>query len=270
VSEVGPIQAWSLESNKCGPWSSLPQWIPLRKNDFSIQFSRYAKANLELSRFQLDIDGLYLKLNMKQNICNRPHYQKKTVNAERHIFFDDEMKRWVICPRGDLRKGILAKSTGESLFEGWSICVQRGVDEISFTSPPPDVGVNAVAQTRPEVPQVSKAHESTPQNFHSETQTENGQMLESKLTIDDLNEYFKMENFFSNTLKWSQSNHNVLIFSHLTKTVNILTSENQYTNFHPDLKKFLLLNGISCGKPSQIFPSRYGEILAAITEVNIY
>ena len=94
------------------------------------------------------------------------------------------------------------------------------------------------------------------------TGREEGDKTKEELRKEVVNEYLEMENLFSKTLKWSESNHESLLFSNENHVVSFLSLDpkKMVDEMHPNLVDFLEENSIPIGESLKDFNARHEQL----------
>ena len=233
-------------------WRSSCQWRT-HKGAIAKEVKRkaggYEGHAMELSGFPRDTEnGLYLRQPPYDDINKKPHYIKLEP-TRRHLFHTGF--RWVICPVCTLEEGFLANSGS---FNRWDIKPPDAQE--------PNVKINLV-QFKDEEDVVVQEEGNI---YMVDEETED--LLHRR--EEELEEYLRLEKLFERTKKWSESNHECLLFSNTNHIVSFMSMNPQKMeeSMHPNLLAFLKQNRFTVGESLDQISKKHESILGALTEVH--
>ena len=160
------------------------------------------------------LNGMYLRQPPYDNIDNQPHYiiMKSVFQERRHLFFSKNANSWRICPLCNEDDGSLAISSSDKITGRWQVIGEPIIArEVKITP----VTMSDLT-TRHIRKRVTKEEEEGEEKEKEEKEFSGAEKL-------IVNEYLEMESLFEKTLKWSDSNHESLLFSNRTHVVSFLS-----------------------------------------------
>ena len=215
--------------------------------------SGYQGEAIELTGLPRDSEnGIYIRQPPYDDINQKPHYIKLE-GTRRHLFHTG--RRWVICPVCTLDEGFLANAGG---FNRWDV---KPTDANE-----PNVRIVILRQGNLSGDAaVLGAHEEG-NNYLLDEETED--LLNQR--EEDFQEYLRLEKLFATTKKWSESNHECLLFSNTNHIVSFMSMdpEKMEERMHPNLLSFLKQNRFTVGESLDQISQKHGLILGALTEVH--
>ena len=190
------------------------------------------------------LDGWYIE-RWKKYVNGKTHYVKAAGGTICHMFFNPQMKCWVISDSLNGKEPPKArKSSLQSSGVGpWEIRVVKPLTSVLF---------------KPALEQPERRGEEE-EDPHPQDEAKGA-----------LNDYLEMENFFAGTLKWGESSHDSLLFSNNSQTASFLSLDPKAMKgrMHPQLKQFLIKNKISFDADLNGMSNRCRfALLGALTEV---
>ena len=249
IEQTGPSYSCSSSSDLHSVWISSPSWEKSKfitaklVSDSSTQAfrgecvlisgcSRLAPGSSASSKE----DGLYKRLPKYDDINQCAHYLKDNTNNggyRRHLFYSSY--RWQVSPVCNEDQGMFIQTLSQDLEGEWQYI-------------PPDVEEkNASIKLR-----------------YFRDNDSNLKDVKAGDDNDDLDPLLNVE-----LLRWAQSNHECILFSNTSHTVNFLSLNplKLRRSMHPLLLKHLEQNNITVGEDLDSVNRRHWEILSALTGV---
>ena len=210
----------------------------------------YEGEGIEITGLPRDTEnGLYLRQPPYDNINDHPHYIKLE-GTRRHLFHTGY--RWVICPVCTLEEGFLANAGG---FNRWDI-------------KPPDAHEPNVKIT---LVRYKDEHDDVvvQEDGNNYLLDEEAEDLAHRQE-EEFQEFLRLEKLFERTKKWSESNHECLLFSNTNHVVSFMSMDpkKMEESMHPNLLAFLKQNRFEVGESLDQISKKHEQILGALTEVH--
>ena len=256
-----------------GKWITIPEWsenreIVIRKmndpNGYNGEAIQVAGGHAGGGSFTSSENGIYLAQPEYDNVNGKAHYimrrEENGKEIRRHIIYNpDGQGGWQISPTCTADSGAYCMSSTPNVTGMWrSMPPYFTEDKATFT-----------LVTEEQYPEFAKkmplkyAQAQVRDTFDDLSETIFDQPLENDLSQETL------EELFDNTLKWTDSNHQILLFSNENHVVSFLSLDPEVMkkNMHPGLLEHLKTNKIEVGENLNRLSTRFHEVLSALTEV---
>ncbi len=252
IAPSGVVFSQSSTSSHDGVWKTGSGWvvdpkIVLTEVKGKRSDQGYLGESIKVAGFKdPDENGVYLRQPPYDDIEGKPHYLKMPVR--RHLFWGSKDNAWRICPLCNEEEGAFAVSETKELLGRWKV---MGEDKYERSITVVKVSLDEYNALR--LGRGSYAVEEKPK----------------KQGEEEVNEYLALEELFNRTLKWSDSNHECLLFSNHNHVVSFMSMDpkKMRREMHPNLLAFLEENHINVGESLDELTSRHHEVLTALTEV---
>lgn len=264
ITPYGPTFSNNSNENIMSQWITSPTWVT--NSDVKVNVTKDPRGfngeAIDITGMNETENGRYLRQPVYDDIENHPHYLKNDddgngIGNRRHLIWNKSESCWQISPVCNSTGGVFALSTSETITRSWRTMPQDIIEtraELTYLRGVPKWIDYSIPNPESSIPE----HEN-----NSTTELTN----DEKAIMSDLSH---LQTLFDNTLGWNDSNHEIMLFSNKTHSLNFLSLDAKKLRhrMHPNLLSFLQINNFDVGQNiNSLSSSIQYEILSNLTNV---